>query len=91
MKAKNINTHEAFRLLDTSNTGLLSFGVFCHSIDSLSTLSQFIKEKLFARLDTMSIGLVSFDQFQDLLKKSNVKLRDAEFENKIQDSFEWEQ
>lgn len=69
--------------MDINNSGLLSFGGFSQAIDSLSTLSQFVKEKLFARMDTMSIGLVSFDQFQDLMSKSNVKLRDEGDSHKI--------
>ena len=37
-----------------------------------------MKEKLFAKMDSMSIGLVSFAQFADFMSKSNVKLREED-------------
>lgn len=53
-------------------------------------LSQSIKEKLFAKMDTMKIGLVSFEQFKELLNKSNAKLREEnDAYGSITDSFEW--
>ena len=61
IQKKGISISEAFRRLDRENAGLISFTAFSSEIDKITLLSQVAKEKLFARLDSMQIGLVSFD------------------------------
>lgn len=68
------------------------------NIDKVSEISQNAKERLFAKMDTLKIGVVSFDQFKTLFSESNAKLRKEaddinsnDIEPKIKDSFEWEQ
>ena len=67
MKFKGLSIGEAFRKIDTKNAGLISFAAFSKHLDQITDLSQPLKEKLFGRMDTIQIGLVSFQQFKDTL------------------------
>jgi hypothetical protein len=58
---QNLSIQEVFRRLDSSSAGLLSFGAFSLNIDKITQLSQSVKEKLFARMDTMGVGLISLE------------------------------
>jgi len=78
MKTKCLNVAETFKKLDVQSTGLLSFATFATEIDKVAPLSQFAKERLFASMDSMAVGLVSFAQFNALMTKSNIKLRDED-------------
>ncbi len=89
---QNLSIQEVFRRLDSSSAGLLSFGAFSLNIDKITQLSQSVKEKLFARMDTMGVGLISLEQFREFINLSNVKLRDESLTlPAVIDSFDWEQ
>ena len=51
---------EAFQKLDENGDGFLSYAEFAEGIDQFITLSQPIKEKLFATMDINQIGLLNY-------------------------------
>ncbi|CDW87512.1 ef hand family protein [Stylonychia lemnae] len=90
LKHKGLNPIQGFQKLDINQTGLISYPVFSEQIDKFSTLSEAIKEKLFAQMDHLKTGLISSEQFCDLFNKSITVLRDP-IQTHIADTFDWEQ
>ena len=84
---KRISMREAFLRLDKKKAGLISFTAFSTGLDSILSLSQAVKEKLFARMDVLNIGLVSYDNFLEVLRQTTAtQKRDT-----VIDSFAWEE
>ena len=47
---------------------MVSYAEFSRGIDDIKRLSQPIKEQLYALMDKNSIGLISYDQFLEVLR-----------------------
>jgi Ca2+-binding EF-hand superfamily protein len=66
----------------------LSYSEFSTGINKIITLSEPIKEKLFALMDSNEIGLVDYPNFLEVIQMSNAnKLK----RNGVKDNFEWEE
>ena len=61
--AKGISFRELFAKLDANNDEFLTFAEFSENIDPIVKLSPYIKEKLFALMDSNQIGMVDYENF----------------------------
>mmetsp|Transcript_23065 Transcript_23065/g.22459 ORF Transcript_23065/g.22459 Transcript_23065/m.22459 type:complete len:459 (+) Transcript_23065:1720-3096(+) len=64
---KKIAYKEAFNRFDKNKDGFLSFSEFTQGLDSVLTLSQPVKEKLFALMDKNEIGMVDYPNFLEVI------------------------
>ena len=67
MIAKKIAYKEAFNRFDENKDGFLNFAEFSQGIDKIVTLSQPVKEKIFALMDANDIGMVDYPNFLDVI------------------------
>lgn len=89
---KSMTFKQAWQIIDDDGNGLVSLTTFSRNIDKFSSLTSSEKEQLFTLMDRLKIGLISLDQFRDIINRTEVGLRLLNDENsrKISDSFEWE-
>ena len=66
---------DAYAILDSNQVGLVSFTVFSKNIDHIVPLSQAAKELLFMKTDRMKIGLISYEQFKDVINRTEEGVR----------------
>ena len=84
---QKIAYREAFNRFDENKDGFLSFNEWSRGIDKILTLSQPVKEKIFALMDKNEIGLVDYPNFLDVINLSTAKkLSKGQFN----DNFDWE-
>ncbi|CAG9315143.1 unnamed protein product [Blepharisma stoltei] len=81
---KKLSYGDAFKLFDRERNGVLSSKDFSDGLDLLLTLSQPIKDGLFAIMDKQKIGLIDFDAFAAVVRDANIE------PPKTQDSWNWE-
>jgi Ca2+-binding EF-hand superfamily protein len=67
LTSQKIAYREAFNRFDTNKDGFLSFSEFSNGIDKVLTLSEPIKEKLFALMDERQMGLVDYPRFLEVI------------------------
>jgi Ca2+-binding EF-hand superfamily protein len=84
--SKGISFRELFARLDSNNDEFLTFTEFSDNIDSILKLSPIIKERLFALMDENNIGMVDYNSFLSVMKKTPVAPKKV----KIADNFNWE-
>ena len=82
---EGISSREAFHQYDKNKDGFLSFAELNDGLDSLTDISQFLKEKLFAMMDIHSTGLIPIEGFVGILEEGKI----AKGGSKT-DGFEWE-
>ena len=63
---------------------MVSYAEFQRGLDDILRLSQPIKEQLYALMDKNNIGLISYDQFLEVLRLQNID------KNIVEDNFDWE-
>lgn len=63
---------------------MVSYSEFARGIDDILTLSQPVKEQLFALMDKGSIGLITYQQFLDVLRLQRID------KQAVEDNFDWE-
>mmetsp|Transcript_28903 Transcript_28903/g.27806 ORF Transcript_28903/g.27806 Transcript_28903/m.27806 type:complete len:158 (+) Transcript_28903:3046-3519(+) len=65
---------------------MLSFADFSLGLDRILKLSQPLKEKLFAKMDKLSIGLVAYENFLEVLRTTTA----TQIHESVADSFAFE-
>lgn len=83
---KGISFQALFSKLDTNNDEFLTFTEFSENIDSIVKLSPLIKEKLFALMDENNIGMVDYQSFLSVMKRTPVSAKIV----RVADNFNWE-
>jgi Ca2+-binding EF-hand superfamily protein len=84
LAVKKLQYRECFDKFDLDNDGLVSYAEFQRGLDQVIKLSQPIKEQLYALMDKNNIGLISYDQFLEVLRLENIEKKT------IEDNFDWE-
>lgn len=64
---------------------MVSFAEFNRGMVDVCDLSVPVKEQIYALMDKNSIGLISYDQFLEVLRQENLD------KSAIEDNFDWEQ
>jgi len=86
LNRKKIPFYEFARKIDVLQTGFITINDFCKGIDKILKLSQPVKDGFFAYIDTENIGIISYQDFINVLKRSVVdKPVDV-----TEDSFDWQ-
>ena len=76
---------DAFDKFDLDKDGMVSFSEFNRGLTEILELSVPIKEQVYALMDKNSTGLISYEQFLDVLRLENIEKKTVE------DNFDWEQ
>jgi Ca2+-binding EF-hand superfamily protein len=84
---KGISMKELFRRLDTNENGLVTFVEFSDNLDDIIKLSPTLKEQLFAIMDINNIGMVDYQQFLEVMKRTAVSVKPV----RVDDTFAWEE
>jgi len=86
LNRKKISFYDFARKIDVLQTGFITINDFCKGIDKILKLSQPVKDGFFAYIDTENIGIISYQDFINVLKRSVVdKPVDV-----TEDSFDWQ-
>jgi len=81
---KKLQYREVFDIFDRDKDQMVSYSEFARGIDDILTLSQPVKEQLFALMDKGSIGLITYQQFLDVLRLQRID------KQAVEDNFDWE-
>jgi len=84
--AKGISFRELFAKLDINGDEFLTFAEFSENINSIVKLSPYVKEQLFALMDVNKIGMVDYQAFLQVMKKTAVSVKTI----RVDDNFNWE-
>ena len=84
LAVKKLQYRECFDKFDLDKDGMVSYAEFQRGLDDIIRLSQPIKEQLYALMDKTNIGLISYDQFLEVLRLQNIEKK------AIEDNFDWE-
>lgn len=76
---------EAFNKFDLDKDGMVSFAEFNRGMADVVDLSVPIKEQVYTLMDKNNTGLISYEQFLEVLRLENFE------KNTIEDNFDWEQ
>ena len=68
MNAKGQTTKLLFTSWDANQDGMLTLNEFKKGLSLLITISSTILDKLFAKIDRYRIGMIDFQQFQEVLE-----------------------
>jgi Ca2+-binding EF-hand superfamily protein len=79
-----VNFFDAFSALDSENLGVLSAKQFSEGLSKYISLSEQVKNGLFALIDKLGTGLITFDSFLSVIKDSNIDPKP------LKDSWSWE-
>ena len=82
---KKMQYRDAFNKFDLDNDGMVSFAEFNRGMSDVCNLSVPIKEQIYILMDKNNTGLISYDQFLDVLRQENMSMKNVE------DNFDWEQ
>lgn len=83
---KGISFRALYSKLDSNNDEFLTFSEFSENIDPIVKLSPLVKEQLFALMDTNKIGMVDYQSFLNVLKRTPVTIKEV----RVEDNFNWE-
>ena len=72
LSKKKISFYDFFQMIDVTRTGFVTINDFCTGIDKVVKLSKPIKDGFFAYIDTEKIGIINYDDFVKVLKRSIV-------------------
>ena len=70
--AKKINYFDAFKLIDTDNFGVLSAKQFADGLSKYIELSEPVKFGLFALIDKLGTGLITYESFLSVIKDNDI-------------------
>ena len=84
--AKGISFRELFAKLDTNNDEFMTFAEFSENLDPVVKLSPYVKEQLFALMDVNKIGMVDYNSFLSVMKRTAVSPPEV----RVEDNFNWE-
>ena len=65
---KKLQYRDVFDKFDLDKDGMVSYAEFQRGIDDIIKLSQPIKEQLYSLMDKDNIGLISYEQFLEVLR-----------------------
>lgn len=82
--SNKVNFHDAFSSFDTENLGVLSAKQFSEGLSKYIELSEQVKNGLFALIDKLGTGLITFDSFLSVIKDTNIEPKPHK------DSWTWE-
>jgi Ca2+-binding EF-hand superfamily protein len=68
MTAKGYTTKLLFTSWDANQDGMLTLNEFKKGLSLLITISSTILDKLFVKIDRYQIGMIDFQQFQEVLE-----------------------
>ena len=83
--AKKLQYRDAFQKFDLDKDGMVSFAEFNRGMADVCDLSVPIKEQVYALMDKNSTGLISYEQFLEVLRLENIE------KTAVEDNFDWEQ
>ena len=75
---------DAFNKFDLDKDGMVSFAELNRGMADVVDLSVPIKEQLYTLMDKNNTGLISYEQFLDVLKLENFD------KQAVEDNFDWE-
>lgn len=81
---KRMQYRDAFDKFDLDRDGMVSFAEFNRGLADVLSLSVPVKEQLYTLMDKNKTGLISYDQFLDVLRLENLD------KNTVEDNFDWE-
>ena len=82
--AHKVNFYDAFSTFDSENLGVLSAKQFSEGLNKFISLSEQVKNGLFALIDKLGTGLITFESFLAVIKDSNIEPKPHK------DSWTWE-
>ena len=81
---KRMQYRDAFEKFDLDKDGMVSFAEFNRGMADVVDLSVPIKEQIYTLMDKNNTGLISYDQFLDVLRLEKFE------KGAIEDNFDWE-
>ena len=81
---ENLQVELAFRKFDLDKDGMVSFAEFNRGMVDVLELSVPVKEQIYTLMDKNNMGLISYEQFLDVLRLENFDKEQTE------DNFDWE-
>ena len=69
---KRMQYREAFNKFDLDNDGMVSFAEFNRGMEDVCNLSVPIKEQIYILMDKNNTGLISYEQFLEVLRLENL-------------------
>ena len=76
---------DAFNKFDVDQDGMVSFAEFNRGMNDVCNLSVPIKEQIYILMDKNNTGLISYEQFLEVLRQENLERQN------VADNFDWEQ
>ena len=73
-----------FEKFDTNKDNMVSYAEFSRGLSGLVKLSQPVMEQIYALMDKNNIGLITYEQFLDVLRLQKID------KQTVQDNFDWE-
>lgn len=83
---KGISFRALYSRLDSNNDEFLTFTEFSDNLDPVVKLSPLVKEQLFALMDVNNIGMMDYQSFLSVLKRTPVSIKEI----RVEDNFNWE-
>ena len=81
---KRMQYRDAFEKFDLDKDGMVSFAEFNRGMADVVDLSVPIKEQIYTLMDKNNTGLISYDQFLDVLRLEKFE------KGAVEDNFDWE-
>ena len=81
---KRMQFRDAFNKFDLDKDGMVSFAEFNRGMVDVLELSVPVKEQIYTLMDKNNMGLISYEQFLDVLRLENFEKETTE------DNFDWE-
>ena len=82
---KKMQYRDAFNKFDVDQDGMVSFAEFNRGMNDVCNLSVPIKEQIYILMDKNNTGLISYEQFLEVLRQENLERQN------VADNFDWEQ
>jgi Ca2+-binding EF-hand superfamily protein len=73
LAVKRMQYRDAFNKFDIDKDNMVSFAEFNRGMVDVCDLSVPVKEQIYSLMDKNSIGLISYDQFLDVLRQENLE------------------
>lgn len=69
---KKMSFRGTFEKFDTNRDNMVSYAEFSRGLSSLVKLSQPVMEQIYALMDKNNIGLITYEQFLDVLRLQKI-------------------
>jgi len=84
LATRKLQYREVFDLFDQNKDNMVSYAEFSRGLIQIIPLSQPVMEQLYALMDKNNIGLITYNQFLEVLRLQKID------KQSIEDSFDWE-